>query len=156
MLKQPVADFFQEDSDQALRARVQWLQEHMGLDDAFLAKVLRTEEAPLALWRAHGVPLPGSAQRELREVWDMTIHVLSFLNFDTGRARRMLEHTAPAALQGAGHGQAPLWANGSIKTFLESHGAAAVDEVIHWVTAFRFGAPSLTPEQELPCPSTQD
>jgi hypothetical protein len=84
--------------------------------------------------------------------WDLVLHILSFLNFDTARARQMLAHVAPAPRAGA---PALPWAGSSLVTYLEVQGLGALDEVSRWVTSFRFGAPSLSPEQDLSCPSKQ-
>src|SRR5262249_12785414 len=92
----------------------------------------------------------------LQGVWEMVMHVLSFVNFDSARARRLLEHVPPAASRQPVASQAVPWAGSSIKTYLETHGPDAVDDVNRWVTSFRFGAPSLAPEQEVPCPSSQN
>ena len=35
-----VPDFFQDESEEALRAQVKWQHEHLGLDDSFFAKLL--------------------------------------------------------------------------------------------------------------------
>ena len=35
-----VPDFFQDESEEALRAQVKWQHEHLGLDDSFFAKSL--------------------------------------------------------------------------------------------------------------------
>jgi hypothetical protein len=86
----------------------------------------------------------------------MMLHILSFVNFDSGRARRLLEHVPPAAVGARGASQAPPWAGSSIKTYLETHGPGATDGVNCWVTSFRLGSPLLTPEQVVPCPSSGD
>jgi hypothetical protein len=156
MLTLPVPDYFQEDSEDALRSRVQWLEAEVSLDDPFFARLLRTDEEIFRRWKEHRAALPRGELLGLRQVWEMMMHILSFVNFDSGRARRLLEHVPSAASRQLGASQAPPWAGSSIKTYLETHGPGAVDDVNFWVTSFRFGAPSLTPEQEVPCPSSQD
>jgi hypothetical protein len=156
MLKPPVPDYFQEDSEDALRSRVQWLEAEVGLNDPFFAKLLRTEEATFTGWREQRAALPRKDLRGLREVWEMLVHILSFVNFDSGRARQLLEHIPSSTAQGLGARPAPPWAGSSLKTYLETHGLVAADDVNRWVTSFRFGAPSITPEPEVSCPSTQD
>jgi hypothetical protein len=156
MLTLPVPDYFQEDSEDALRSRMQWLKEEVSLGDLFFARVLRTDEATFTRWKEQRAALPGGELLGLRAVWEMMMHVLSFVNFDSGRARRLLEHVPPAAPRQLGASPAPPWAGSSIKAYLETHGPGAVDEVNCWVTSFRFGAPSLTPEQEVPWPSCRD
>jgi hypothetical protein len=156
MLTPPVPDCFQEDSEDALRSRVQWLQAEVSLGDPFFARLLRRDEGTFTRWKEHRAALPRADLLGLREVWEMMMHVLSFVNFDSGRARQLLEYVPSAASRQLGASQAPPWADSSIKTYLETHGPGAADEVNRWVTSFRFGAPALTPEQEVPCPSSQD
>jgi hypothetical protein len=156
MLTLPVPDYFQENSEDALRSRVQWLEAEVGLGDPFFARLLGTGEGTFARWKEHRAALPRGELLGLREVWEMMMHILSFVNFDTGRARRLLEHVPPAPSRQLGTSQVPPWAGSSIKTYLETRGPRAVDDVNRWVTSFRFGAPSLTPEQEVPCPSSPD
>jgi hypothetical protein len=156
MLTLPVPDYFQEDSEDALRSRMRWLEAEVSLGDPFFAKLLRTDERTLTRWKEQAVALPRAELLGLRAVWEMMIHILSFVNFDSGRAQRLLEYISPAVSRQPGASQAPPWAGSSIKTYLEMHGLGAVDDVNRWVTSFRFGAPSLTPELEVPCPSSQD
>ena len=156
MLTLPVPDYFQEDSEDALRSRMQWLEAEVGLDDRFFARLLRTDNGTFTRWKEHRAALPRGELLGLREVWEMMMHVLSFVNFDSGRARRLLEYVPSAASRQLGASQAPPWVGSSIKTYLETHGSGGVDDVNRWVTSFRFGAPALTPEQEVPCPSSQD
>jgi hypothetical protein len=155
MLTLPVPDYFQEDSEDALRSRVQWLEAEVGLGAPFFARMLRTDEGSLMNWMERGAALPSKEQLGLREVWDMMMHILSFMNFDSGRARRLLEHVLPNAPERRAS-QAPPWAGSSIKMYLETHGPSAIGGVSRWVTSFRFGAPLLIPEQEVPCPSSRD
>jgi hypothetical protein len=155
MVNLPVADYFQEDSEDALRSRIQWLEAEVNLDDGFFAALLRTDEGAFRRWKEQQGGLPDSGMLALRAAWEMMMHLLSFVNFDTDRARRLLEHVAPATAGRPGPGQAPPWLGSSMKAYLQIHGAGAVDDVMRWVTSFRFGPPSRTPEQELPCPSSQ-
>jgi hypothetical protein len=151
MLTSPVPDYFQEESEEALRFRVRWLQAEVGLDDSFFARLRRTNEGTFTRWREHRAALPSGELGGLREVWDIVMHILSFVNFDSGRARRLLEYVPPADSRARGASQAPPWAGSSIKSYLETHGSRAVDDVSRWVESFRFGPPSLTPEQEVSC-----
>jgi hypothetical protein len=156
MLALPVPDYFQEDSEDALRSRVQWLEAEVNLGAPFFARLLRTDERTFTRWKEQRSALSRNELLELQEAWDLMMHVFSFVNFDAGRARQMLEHVAPAAAHQGGAAAAPPWAGSSIKTYLETHGRGAVDDVTRWVTSFRFGAPSLAPEHEVSCPSPQD
>jgi hypothetical protein len=155
MLTLPVPDYFQEDSEDGLRSRMRWLETEVGLDASFFARLLRTDEGTFRRWRDQRADLPRGELLGLRDVWEMMTHVLSFVNFDSGRARQLLEHDLPAAAPHRGSAQVPPWAGSSIKAYLEANGSGAVDDVSHWVVSFRFGSPVLTPEQEVPCPSSQ-
>ncbi len=156
MLTLPVPDSFQEDSEDALRSRVQWLEAEVSLGDSFFARLLRTDEGTFTRWKEHRADLPGTELLGLRDVWAMMMHVLSLVNLDSDRARRLLEHVPSAAPRHLGVSQAPPWTGSSIKSHLETHGLGGVDDVNRWITSFRFGPPSLTPEREVPCPSSQD
>lgn len=156
MLTLPVPDYFQEDSEDALRSRMQWLEAEVSLGDPFFARLLRTDEETFARWKEHRAALHDRERLGLQEVWEMMMHILSFVNFETARARRLLEHVPPPASGPRAAGQTPPWVGSSIMTYLEKHGTGAVDDVNRWMTSFRFGAPSLTPEQGVPCPSSQD
>jgi hypothetical protein len=156
MVTSPVPDYFQDDSEEALRFRVQWLEAEVSLGDAFFARLLQTDEGTITRWREHRAALPRGELGGLREVWEMMMHILSFVNFDSGRARRLLEYVPPADSRPLAANQVPPWVGSSIKCYLETHGSRAVDDVSRWVTSFRFGPPALTPEHEVPCPSLQD
>lgn len=156
MLSLPVPDYFQEDSEDALRSRVQWLESEIGLDTSFFARLLRMEEETFARWTEQRAVLPQRKLFDLQEVWEIMLHVLSFVNFDCGRARRLLEFVPPTAERERGARPVPPWPESSLRNHLETHGSDAVDDVNRWVTSFRFGAPSVTPEQEVPCPSATD
>src|SRR5262245_30892866 len=45
-----VPDYFQEESEDALREQVQWLVREVGVEDSFFARLLRVDEETLAGW----------------------------------------------------------------------------------------------------------
>src|SRR5438128_812441 len=116
MLTLPVPDYFQEDSEDALRSRVQWLEAEVSLGDPFFARLLRTDQETFTRWKERRAALGRAELVGLREVWEVMMHILSFVNFDSGRARRMLEHVPSTASRQPGAAQAPPWAGSSIKT----------------------------------------
>jgi hypothetical protein len=122
IITSPVPDYFQEDNEEALRSRVQWLEAEVSLGDPFFARLLRTDEGTFTRWRERRAALPGGQLGGLREVWEMMMHILSFVNFDSGRARRLLEHVLLADSRPLGASQSPPWAGSSIKRYLETHG----------------------------------
>jgi hypothetical protein len=156
MLTPPVPDYFQEDSEEALRLRVRWLEAEVGLGDPFFARLLRTDEVTIMRWREYRAALPPAELSGLREAWEMMMHILSFVNFDSGRARRLLEHVPSDDSRTLASGQALSWTGSCIKSYLEKNGSRGVNDVSRWVTSFRFGPPSLTSEQAVPCRSPQD
>jgi len=81
----------------ALRSRVQRLDAEVGLSDPIFARLLRTDEKAFTRWKEHRAALRGGELLGLRDVWAMMMHILSFVNFETDRARRLLEHAPPAA-----------------------------------------------------------
>jgi hypothetical protein len=133
MLNLPVPDYFQEDSEDALRSRVQWLEADVSLTDRFFARLLRTDEGTFSRWRERQAALPRKELLGVRDVWEMMMHVLSFVNFDSGRARGLLDHLPAAAARPREASQAPPWAGSSLKTCLETHGPDAMDAVNRWV-----------------------
>jgi hypothetical protein len=156
MLALPVPDFFQEDSEDALRSRVQWLQGEIGFGDSFFTRLLRMDEGAFTRWKERRAILLHRDLLGLQDVWEMMMHILSFVNFDSDRARCLLEHIPPAVVREGETDQTPPWAGSSIKSYLETRGPAAVGNVNRWITSFRFVAPSPTPEQEVPCLSSPD
>ena len=46
-----VPDFFQDESEEAMRAQVKWQHEHLGLDDGFFAKLLGEDRRRFSSWQ---------------------------------------------------------------------------------------------------------
>jgi hypothetical protein len=136
-----VPDFFQEDSEEALRAQVDWLENHLGLGDSFFAKLLREDQGVFSAWRRTSVALGMHKQNILRDWWQTVLHLLSFQNFEEGRVRSLLEEAAPTRPQAERSVFAPPWFASSLKEYLEGRGSDAIREVDCWVESFRFGNP---------------
>jgi hypothetical protein len=141
MLNQPVPDYFQEDTEEALRSRAQWLATELSWRQPFFAQLLQTDEPTFAGWQAHQATLSAEQLQTLRELWEMMLHVLSFVNFDLGRARQLLEHVPAPQTPGREESDTVAWSGSSIQAYLQAHGRKAVAEVNYWITSFRFGAP---------------
>ena len=136
-----VPDFFQDESEKALRLQVAWLEEHLGLRDSFFARLLREDQSVFSAWRRTAGSLAGEKAAVLRDWWRTVLHLLSFQNGDTEKVRTLLEQTAsphPPARQAV---FSPPWFASSLKEFLEMHGRDAIPEVDRWVESFRFGDP---------------
>ena len=65
MVRSTVPDFFQEETADARRAQVDWLVREVGVDDAFFAKVLGTDEGAVSRWREFDAPLPAGGEETL-------------------------------------------------------------------------------------------
>jgi hypothetical protein len=151
-----VPDFFQDESAEALRSRVNWLEEHLGLEDRFFCRLLRADPDGFTAWRNAVGPLAGDKEAVLRDLWHTVLHLLSFQDFDAGKVRALLEQPAPTGgAQALRSAFSPPWSASSLKDYLESRGADALGEVDRWVEAFRFGDPYVPPRQENPCLSTR-
>lgn len=138
-LIEAVPDFFQEESESALRQKVEWITDHLGVDVSFLAHLLRTEESQLTDWLRFGGAISPQHQDELSDLWRAVLHLLSFQNFDVARVRQMLEReTGPVPTMPP---NAVPWAGSSMRTYLETKGSKAVAELTDWVMSLRFRDP---------------
>ena len=142
MLEQStVPDFFQEETRDALRSQVDWLTLEIGLEDSFLAKLLETDKDTLMKWRLFNADLPPGREDTLRRFWFMTLHLLSFLNFDLDRVRELFQHAVPIRSKVEESALAPPWSGMTLKEYFERAGGHAIDKVDCWVTGFRFSDP---------------
>src|SRR5262245_14424552 len=96
-----VPDFFQDESQEALRSLVGWQEQHLGLGDRFFAGLLREDQRRFSSWRKDGTALPRDKEDVLRDWWRTVLHLLSFQNFDEERARALLERTVPTGPRSA-------------------------------------------------------
>jgi hypothetical protein len=153
--KHSVPDYFQDDSEEALRSQVEWAEKHLGLGDSFFARLLREEQGVFSAWRAGSAALAGHKEAVLRDWWHTVLHLLSFQSFDAERVRALLERTSPPRPQGMPSMFAPPWSASSLKEYLESYGPEALGEVDRWVESFRFGDPYTPARKEGACLSTR-
>src|SRR4051794_10805145 len=119
MVQSTVPDFFQEETPDALRAQANWLVREVGLDGAFFAKLLGTDEVTLSRWRHFGASLPPGGEETLRDLWRAVLHILSFLNLDQARVRDLFHKTMPACTAGTQSPLTPPWSGTSLKGYLE-------------------------------------
>jgi hypothetical protein len=136
-----VPDFFQEETQDALRAQVDWLKLHVGLDDSFLVKLLDTNEQTFRNWRLLNADLPPGREDTLRRFWQTMLHLLSFLNFDRDRIRELFQHAVPERSKTEESALALPWNDMSLKEYLERVGDLGIEKVECWVTGLRFGDP---------------
>jgi hypothetical protein len=94
-----VPDYFQEETEEALREQVEWLVREVGVDDAFFGRLLRTDAATFGVWRTSQTLLPAANEQTLRQLWQTTLHLLSFLNFQEVRVPFTVK-TSPTAAMG--------------------------------------------------------
>jgi hypothetical protein len=146
-----VPDFFQDESEEALRAQVEWQEQHLGLGDSFFARLLREDQRRFSSWRQGTAALTSDKTDVLRDWWGTVLHLLSFQNFDMEKVRALLERTAPPGSQTVQSVFSPPWSASSMKEYLESHGPDAITQVSRWVESFRFGNPYAPPPKGRIC-----
>ncbi len=121
--------------------RSDWLTLEVGLDASFLVKLLETDEPTLKNWRLFNADLPPGREDTLRRFWQMTLHLLSFLNFDLERVRELFQHAIPARSKDQESALARPWSGMTLKEYFERLGGLAVEKVDCWVTGLRFSDP---------------
>ena len=89
-----VPDFFQDESEEALRSQVKWQEQHLRLGDEFFAKLLREDQRRFTSWGRGAGALSREKEDVLRDWWRTVLHLLSFQNFDELKVRALLERTA--------------------------------------------------------------
>ena len=136
-----VPDFFQDESEEALRSQVKWQEEHLGLGESFFARLLREDPEHFSSWGRAADALASDKEEVLRDWWRTVLHLLSFQDFDERKVRALLERTAPTGAQADQSVFSPPWSASSLKEYLENHGPEAISEVSRWVESFRFGEP---------------
>jgi hypothetical protein len=136
-----VAPFFQEDTETALMHQVEWLQKHAQLSDQFFLNLLRVDERILSRWRIGDGALSEDLQGHLKEFWQMTLHILSFVNFELRLLKMMLEQSLDAKGGSASSSFDPPWLGTSLRAYLETNGIAGARKVNQWVQTMRFGDP---------------
>src|SRR4051794_12615468 len=104
-----VPDFFQEETEEALREQVNWLVREVGMDDSFFARLLRLDVETIAGWRSGRTFLAAEDLQTLRIFWYMTLHLLSFLGSEEARLRDLFQQFLPAPRRGEGSPLAPPW-----------------------------------------------
>jgi hypothetical protein len=150
-----VPDFFQDESEEALRSQVKWQEQHLGLGDRFFARLLREDQRRFSSWGKDADALTRDKEDVLRDWWRTVLHLLSFQNFDEEKVRALLERTAPTGPQAGQSVFSPPWSASSLKEYLENHGPDAIPEVNRWVESFRFGDPYAPPPKGSTCLSTR-
>ena len=150
-----VPDFFQDESEEALRAQVKWQHERLGLDDSFFAKLLGEDRHRFSFWQKDADTLTPDKEDVLRDWWQTVLHLLSFQSFDEEKLRSLLEQTRPIGSSNEASPFSPPWSASSLKAYLENRGPEAIAEVNRWLESFRFGDPYAQPRKGDPCLSTQ-
>src|ERR1700722_18748322 len=73
-----VPDFFQDESEEALRSQVEWQEQHLGLGDRFFARLLREDQHRFSSWGKEGDVLTREKEDVLRDWWRTLLHLLAF------------------------------------------------------------------------------
>jgi hypothetical protein len=136
-----VDTFFQEDTETALMQQVEWLQKHAQLSDQFFLNLLKVDERTFSRWRIGDEALSEHLREHLREFWQMTLHILSFVNFDLRLLKMVVEHSIDTKVGSARSAFDPPWLGASLRAYLETHGIAGTRKVNQWVQTMRFGDP---------------
>jgi hypothetical protein len=150
-----VPDFFQDESQEAVRSQVEWQEQHLGLGDRFFARLLSEDQRRFSSWREERADLATGKEEVLRDWWRTVLHLLSFQNFDEERVRAMLERTVPPGPPVGQSVFSPPWAGTSLKEHLERDGPDAISQVSRWVESFTFGDPYAPAPRGSPCLSTR-
>jgi hypothetical protein len=150
-----VPDFFQDESEEALRSQVKWQEQHLGLGEAFFSRLLCEDQRRFSTWEKDADVLTRQQEEVLRDWWRTVLHLLSFQNFDVEKVRALLERSAAPGTRARQAVFGPPWSDSSLKAYLEENGPDAIPEVNRWVESFRFGDPYAPPSKGSPCPSTR-
>jgi hypothetical protein len=134
-----VESFFQNNTQEALLAQVNWVQKELRVPDQFFSNVLRIDDKVFLQWKTEHQPLPEDAQEQLRHFWRVLLHILSLLNFNLSLVRLMLVHTGnPEHAPSSQSGFEPPWVGTSMKSYLEQKGSAGIEQVDRWIQGIRF------------------
>jgi len=136
-------DFFMSETPTAQRSRAQWMEEKLGLDSEFLAKVLGIEVSVVQQWRSKRLRLSPETDRLFRDLWGMVLHLYSLCGGNVERLHPMV-HESGDWNRVASHPLLPPWVGSSMKDFLEQMGVEGIRKVEDWVMTFRFGNPYQT------------
>jgi len=144
--------FFQDDTEAALRAQVNWVTEKLGLDNYFFSELLNMEADEFPGWRAEHNTLSPERQIILDEFWHMILHLLSYLSFNTDLVRRMIFSMDDRERRSIRLPYEPPWIGTSIKEYLEASGPDAISEVSRWALSFRFADRHQIDTENKACP----
>jgi hypothetical protein len=136
-----VPDFFQDESEEALRDQVKWQHEQLGLGESFFANLLGEDRRRVSSWENDADTLTSEQEDVLRDWWRTVLHLLSFQRFDEQKLRSLLEQTRPIGASNEASAFSPPWSASSLKSYLETRGPEAISEVNRWLESFRFGDP---------------
>lgn len=141
MEAETVPDFFQNEDEESLRSRAQWLDKELGLDTVFLSKVMEMREAKIREWRNKAVHLTLNDQERFSALWYVILHLLSHFNYEPSRVRKLFEEeVSPNVAKMPRHPLSPPWIRySSLKDYMKSCGVEAVNDVNRWITSLRFG-----------------
>lgn len=135
--------FYADDTLEALRLKVKWLQQEFDLPDSFFSNVLRVREELFSDWKDEGSTLSTLTVYQLaclKKLWLAVTHILSFLNYQQDLVRQMLEHEDKAFSGPRTSASAPPWIGTSLKEFLERTGIEGIEQVDDWIQSVRFAS----------------
>jgi hypothetical protein len=133
----PVESFFQDNTNQGLIAQVQWAEKELQLSDEFFSNFLQIPLTDFNAWKRQSKPLEPTAETNLRYLWRVVLHVLSFLNFNMDLTRVLLVSKTSSHTDTASPFDPP-WTGTSMKAYLEASGLPALISIDRWIQGIRF------------------
>jgi hypothetical protein len=139
MTLQVVPDFFQMDSESALRRRAGWMEENLDLGTRFLASLLGETEEHIRAWRDDASTLSPDRRETLKGLWEFLLHLLSTYDSNFEAIRGFLEAGTSTCREACSSPLSPPWKGMSLKMYLEQEGADGIHRANRWIMANRFG-----------------
>jgi len=132
--REGVERFFQDNSENGLRAQVRWCMENLNMTEAYFANMLHTDTREIEQWQRRDAHLMDSRQEVLRAFWRLHLHLRTFWDSDNCAVRKMLEYKSLAPELRA---VPPPWQGMSIKEYIERGGIKAIEDVQGWLENLR-------------------
>lgn len=131
-----IEPFFNDDNIEAVRSQVQWFQHAFRVSDDFFVELLNIERREFTDWEKENGFLSKDKQDLLREFWQMTLHLMSFYDYDMVRLRELFQYQTERASSQSQF--APPWAGSSLRNYLAKTGPRSIREVGLWIQALRY------------------
>src|SRR5207244_2319417 len=123
---QVVPSFFQDYTEDGLRAQVKWFVDNMGFSRPHFSDLLGLEEATLDNWLLFRGSLKRGQQDMLKKFWRLHLHLRSFYNGDITAVREMYNYVPESELHNV------PWKGGSIKAYIQSRREKGIRFIQEW------------------------